>query len=390
MTTDTQEALAYLEQLQRHTYEHLGIEPDWATADYLEFQEAFIRRYYESQVRHRGTPFEVFREMALQELRGGPDTAISTYQDPAWYSLLVRMTKEIEEVLSGQNMKLDPAPLFGTLPTGRVNGMALKAPGLDHVIILIEDGLFGFANLAAKAVSRTFPFKGDSEGRLMFSVDPADWQQELAARPELPEKFLEVLLAYIVGGHPHLATSYLPEPNYDGIASALRDALELFVLGHEYGHLVSGHLNGDETKRAVIAGEDIDEITTNWNEEFEADVRGLEFMLAVMGKRGFDLSLSFWGAEFFFGCIEIVERAVSVIRTGEADIPLSTTHPPTEMRRQMLHLVLERSVPEESVIGPLQLAGRVSSVLEQLWRFCEPVLLDAHRKGVVLAPAWRQ
>jgi len=389
MTADTQKAFAYLEQLQRHTYDHLGIEPDWMSADHQKFEEEFIRQFYESQILDGSQSFEEFRKIALNGLRGSSDITISDYQDPAWYALIAGMVKEIEEALHERGIRLNPSPIFGSLPTGRVNGIALKVPEDDQIIILIEDGLFGFANLAAKVITRAFPFKGEDEGRLTFSTKDSDWQQELAAKPEISERFLEVLLAYILGGHPHLARPYLPEPNYDGISSVLRETMEIFVLCHEYGHIVSGHLNVDNTKKSMIADEDMDEIATSWQEEFEADIKGLDFMLEVMRKRGFDLSLSFWGVEFFFGCIDVVERAVSIIRTGDVNVQISATHPPTEMRREMLHSVLKNSVPKEYAAGPLELADLVKSILDHLWHVCEPVLQKAHRDGVMLAPAWR-
>lgn len=389
MVGERHKVLAYLEEIQRRTYEFLEIEPDWMSARRVAFNEEFLRRFYDSPIRRPSQTFEEFREWALKELQGCPEVPISAYQDPAWYSLLAGMAKEIEEVLAERNMGLNPSPIFGSLPTGRVNGVALKVPDTDQVIVLIEDGLFGFANLAAKAVARLFPFKGDEDGRLIFSTASSDWQLQFTAKPEVSERFLELILAYILGGHPHKAKAYLPDANYEVVSSVLCGSMELFVLGHEYGHFVCGHLNEGSTRKAMIGGEDSDKIATNWQQEFEADVRGLEYMLAVMGKRGFDLSLSFWGADFFFCCIDIVEKAVSTIRTGSSDVHLSSTHPPTNMRRELLHSVLKNSVPEEHAAGPLQLAGIVKSILDQLWLVCEPVLVRAHQDGVELAPAWR-
>ena len=390
MTDNKQTAFAYLEQLQRHTYNYLGIEPSWLSADYKEFQEKFIRQFYESQIRDGTQSFEEFRKDALNSLRDSSDVAVATYQDPLWYSLIADMVTKIEKVLQKQGIRLNPSPIFGSLPTGRVNGIALKVPEDEQIIILIEDGLFGFANLTAKAISRVFPFKGEDESHLTFSTENSDLQQEFVDKPEIPERFLEVLLAYILGGHPHMARPYLPEPNYDRISSMLRDSMELFVLCHEYGHWVSGHLKLDNTQKAMIANEDTNELVTSWQEEFEADIKGLEIMLEVMRGEGFDLALSYWGVEFFFGCIDVVERAISIIETGSVDVQISATHPPTEIRREMLRSVLKRSIPEEYAVAPLQLAGLVQLILDHLWHICEPVLQKAHRDGVMLAPAWRR
>ncbi|OYD64403.1 UNVERIFIED_ORG: hypothetical protein BDU10_7011 [Burkholderia sp. CF145] len=390
MSSENQAALNYLEHIQRNTYIALGIQPLWMLDGHADFVEKFAAQFYESSDVKNSMTLEEFRKGTRDSLFGSLSSPISSYQDPAFYFLLSHMTSEIEGILDEQKVEIYPRPIFGSLPTGRVNGVALRVPDSDQLIVLLEDGLFGFANLTAKAVSRVFPLKGEGDGRLTFSVGESDWKKEFAARPDVVERFVELLLAYLIGGHPHAARPYLPEPKYEGITSLLRDSMELFVLSHEYGHCISGHLDMGQTKKAMLGGEETDEVLTSWNQEIEADVAGLGIMLAVMRKRGFDLSLSFWGVDFFFGCIEIVERAVSILRTGRAEVPISSTHPPTELRREMMHRVLKNSVPEEHAAGPLQLAGIVASILNEFWLACEPVLQKVYEDRTELAPAWRQ
>lgn len=389
MNSARSSAQVYLERIQRSTYEALGKKPDWMSAEHRSFVEDFAKRFYESQVRSTGKSFEEFMKLSASTFGLEADPTLSQFQDPAWHSLLRNLTGQLDEVLVQRNLKMNPHPIFGSLPTGRVNGMAIRVPRSDELIVLIEEGLFGFFNLAAKAVSRAFPFTGTVDGKLQFSSAQEDLDRELVSKPEISERYTELILAYVVGGHPHMAKPYLPEPNYDGISALLRESTELFVVGHEYGHFLSGHLSQDATQKAKLGEEATDEIMTNWNQEFEADVRGLELMLAAMGQKGYDLSLSFWGADFFFGCIDTIERAVSIIQTGVVSPQHSTTHPPTLMRRQLLHQVLQNSVPEEHRQGPIQLAGIVQSVLERMWSACEPILQRAHERGVELAPAWR-
>ena len=112
-------------------------------------------------------------------------------------------------------------------------------------------------------------------------------------------------------------------------------------------------------------------------------------MLTAMMQRGYDISLSFWGASFFFSCIEIIERALSILRTGNHTQRVSETHPPSKMRRELLHEVLRQSIPEEHSSGAIQLSEVVDSVLNQYWIACEPILLSAYKEGIELAPAWQ-
>ena len=168
------------------------------------------------------------------------------------------MCSEIEKVIKDKNISLAQSPLFGTLPTGRVNGIVISVPQSKYFIILIEEGLFGFANLASKAITRAFPLKkSDKEGYATFSTEDADWMEEIDSNPDRAEKFAELLFAYLIGGDPHRSTPYLPEPQYDNLASAMRSAMELFVVGHEYGHIVSGHLSGGDTKKTLVGNKNL-------------------------------------------------------------------------------------------------------------------------------------
>jgi hypothetical protein len=53
--------------------------------------------------------------------------------------------------------------------------------------------------------------------------------------------------------------------------------MELFVLGHEYGHALSGHLTNQNAPRRLLGTTDADvtEGTWRWEQEDVADIVGL-------------------------------------------------------------------------------------------------------------------
>jgi hypothetical protein len=282
--------------------------------------------------------------------------------------------------------------LFGTLPTGRVNGMAIGIPNCAYCIILLEEGLFGFANLAAKAIVRAFPFHRGNGGDV-FRTDDESVKQQIAASPELPARFMDLLAAYLIGGTTRLARAYLPDRAHHRLSSVIRDGVELFVLGHEHGHCIAGHLDACRpTRRLAWTDNEMREIASNWRDELVADVHGVELMIGAMGNRGCDISLSYSGADFFFSCVEVIEKALSLLRSGtyanEEQIA-SKTHPPPAMRREKLREGLGKAIPEEHLRRALGLSDSLRKVLDIYWTYCEPILLDLHRKGIQLAPGWR-
>jgi hypothetical protein len=243
----------------------------------------------------------------------------------------------------------------------------------------------------SKAIAAAFPYKGQKADGMAFSADEQDIRRQLATIPEIRERFFDVLAAYVVAGHPHAARPYLPDPQVSLVASSLRSSMELFVLGHEYGHLLAGHLDDRNTCAAMLPDVDAKEIATSWKQELEADAIGLELMLCAQMKKGWDLALSFWGADFFFGCIDVVERAVGILRDGKEEMSLSPTHPPTALRRKTIRDLLRHSLKNEqsaAAEAAIQLSEIVHRIVDELWLAVRPVFLRMRADAVNPAGFW--
>jgi hypothetical protein len=389
-------AAAYLEELQRQVYSRLGTLPHhmrMSSDAQTGLQKDFLKRFYDQlHDTLSNSTYDEYESMILLYMKKATEACPSPFQDPWWYGLLMDMIHDIEGVLREMSETPRASYLFGSLPTGQVNAMAVQIPNNPYVLFLLEDGLFGFANLVCKAVAGVFPYRGTGEdGQASFGVSMAEIESAIAAKPDAIERFLEVLLAYIVEGNPHKARPYLPEPESAILAACLRESMEVFVLGHEFGHLIRGHIEAGRRKVALFGQTNAQQILTNWKDEFEADTTGLEILLRVQGKKGFDVSVSFWGADLFFGCIDVVEKAVQILARGrisEENEYLSETHPPTNVRRQMLRDVLRRSLPEDVASPAIVLADVVSHIMEVFWQKYEPIMHKMFSKGVKLSASW--
>ena len=388
MITQNPQTVAYLEQIQRTVYANLGITPTWLRENYQSRVREIANTYHKTKNLENGTtPDFIENQLSRTLLRNDMN---SKFQDPGWYFLLCSLTDDLNEVLYRTGVKNLPPHLFGSLPTGQVNGMALRVPQTKEFVILIEEGLFAYANLAAKALVMAFPLRDEGNGMMSMAISAEDARIELGKNPVPLEKFKELLLAYVIGGHPHFAKSYFSDSYFEQVASAFRNSFELFVIGHEYGHILAGHLTSNKTKKAMLADESEDEIATNWQNEFEADVRGLDLMLMAQQKNGLDLPLSFSGAVFFFKCVEIIEKAISIIQTGDVTASHSITHPPTQTRLEFLYTTINNSVPVEHTAETFQVAKAVEVTMDLMFGYCEPALKQAHDAGTEVAKAWRQ
>jgi predicted Zn-dependent protease len=140
---------------------------------------------------------------------------------------------------------------------------------------------------------------------------------------------------------------------------------------------------------ASLAGLEIEEVKRSWSQEFEADALGLSLMLAAMQKKGMDLSLSFWGADFFFSCIDILERGASVIRTGDENERHQSSHPDPQSRRENLRALISKQLPEQESKGPIELARTLEHIIEELWKRTKSTLRKHHDSGQRLSAIWR-
>ncbi|MFF3762557.1 hypothetical protein ACFYYR_00445 [Streptomyces sp. NPDC001922] len=273
-------------------------------------------------------------------------------------------------------------PTLGTLVTGEINAVTLLVPGSDAHLVVFEDQLLNFANLFSKAVALAMPFEGGDDGMLRFSVDMDEVHRHLRESPEALERFREVVFAYLLHGEPGSAPQYFASPQVSGLASILRNGLELFVLGHEYGHVLDGHLADGTASRRLLgtSGPDVAEATWSWEKEHIADLIGWNLSMSAMNEQRYDLALSHAGVELFFSAYEVLNRALSLLMRGTDTVGTSTTHPPASDRRELLRINLQQSVPEhaESAIG---LANGIQEIVDTMWKSTAPLVLEMHRGG---------
>ena len=312
------------------------------------------------------------------------------FENPDYYSLITSIASEVEESLELVGRSLHHSPLFGTLPSGRVNGIAVSVPDTPHRLVILEDGLFGFTNLMCKAVASAFPdTEPHQDGKLGFSADENDVMACLAANPEVTNRFFEALVAYVVMGHPHKAPPYVARRNAMHLGAVLRESMQLFVIGHEYGHIVSGHLDGGKVSKQMVADGKMNIVATNWMQEIEADAIGLEVLGNVRMRQGYDLPLSLWGADAFFGCVDVVERTVSILREGEISTRFSDSHPPTPLRREKIRQIISDNIDDEGKVEAiLQLSKSVEIVIESIWKSIQPAIEKMYADGIKPSPGW--
>jgi hypothetical protein len=153
----------------------------------------------------------------------------------------------------------------------------------------------------------------------------------------------------------------------------LLQAVELFSIGHEYGHHVLAHGLVDSTAVEEDA----------FDQEHSADIFGQTMcMLGELNEPVCNVyAMSGVGAVLILGSLDLVRRASAVLRTGVDNPPPREHHPP--FRDRIIHIGRLDAIAPENIRS--QLATRrlaFCEILEIIWVEVRPQILKLHHDGM--------
>ena len=165
---------------------------------------------------------------------------------------------------------------------------------------------------------------------------------------------------------PSISPQYLLNNRYQRIHYEFLNSMELFIAGHEYGHIISGHLNNNSFKRK-IKNVDIDVVKTNWEEEFEADSIGLNLLINSLDSSNFS-PFCYLGAELFFTLLDIDERVFTFFKSGiELEDSGSESHPPVNERKKYIRQYFNDGLKGDDKLAYLRFSSYLDEIITILW-----------------------
>jgi hypothetical protein len=320
------------------------------------------------------------------------DPRMSQLEDPVWFMQMSEICSDIQRVLPRLGLSCPEPPLFGSLDTGRINGLAMLGPRLAVPVIFVETGFFGFANLFAKIVAQCLPVERAADGHYQYATDQRAVLTHIESKVDVLAPLLEdVLIATVIYGHPHRAQQYDIDDRYFQLANIIRDAMEYFIIAHEYGHFIAGHLTRRVQRRAIgptIHGDAaVELVPQNWEDEFEADAIGQAITVqALYDKHEMHPSIINSGIELVFDAIGLIQEAQSILLYGRAIQPKSLTHPPFAERIRSIragYYKFVRSTPPE--VDPTDFSHQS---LQALWRHAQRRFVELHQTATRPTKEW--
>lgn len=293
------------------------------------------------------------------------------YENFETYNAISAISKDVEKISKKLKIKIKNKPVIGTLPTGQINATSIKVPNGGFVVCM-NVGTFGFINLMSKVLTSFIPLKDKVENETFaFSYKIDDINNSFEKNKEAINRFQDILLSYQHFGDPHEAEQYFIDPIQARLANIFTDMAEFFIVSHEYAHIMLGHFENSQCEREIIGNNEIDMLYNNWQEEFSAD--HLATILTInygLKKRKLDFFNSYSGIDFFFTCVDILEKANNV---GE-----NKSHPPAIERRDFL---IDVGLPKlgfdkKGIENIKEYCHTHRYIMDKCWKLTEPNFIN--------------
>lgn len=295
-------------------------------------------------------------------------------------------------------------PLFALTNVGHVNARTIRAPNTGDHIVLVDEELLEFLHLFSGSLALAMPVRQQAAGKdFVFSTNSADIRAHLRQDTDALIRFVDLVLSYVMAGRvSHAGPRALPTAS-QGFASRLDQAAEIFVLAHEYVHVLEGHLSDGRRDVTGVDGARVSQSLWSLTMEGVADLFGLDLTLKVLGKSGDAVFAYFgyWGAELFLYANEVLLKAISTLRSGHEIDGLHPherhQHATFNFRWKALEFMardqLRKAVRDEAELERRWAAvsaglHAIHNTMTELWNMTAPLLRISHARGARPSRVW--
>jgi tetratricopeptide (TPR) repeat protein len=262
-------------------------------------------------------------------------TRQSAYSNPLLDWVKNDVERRVRSEVAELGLPLSSVPTIAALPVGFLNARVLKVPNTNEPLIILNDEVFRFPFGICMTVSQAINFRADDQHKLHVLTDADQIAKNIDAHPEIVRTFEFNILNYL-----HRAPHVLNEPlSYETDADYVRsrlvldlaEAIEDFVLAHEYSHVILGHSFYGERSEDFVGPTSgtvsVHQKVYSWRQEFEADAMGFVIMDAILKHDAVERSGD-WRADpfyplylsapsFFFMSMGLLEQDESILETGK-------------------------------------------------------------------------
>lgn len=265
-------------------------------------------------------------------------------EDPAFFVIVKECISDVHKIAAEMGYAAASEISYGTLPTDDVNGMAIRPPQGEGVVVVLNHGLILALMEMATAIASFFPFKPSTVPKAF------EFDRNFAELNRRFDENLEGHLAFVgaacslIGLRVSVGSSDPIPSNSDPWRAArellglvLSDHSNMFVVAHEYAHVALNHL-ATNTVRHTIGNIQVEKVQRSWQQESDADGLGSAIVALHALKSGNPFAMTLAGTEFFLLCVDLLEKLLGIDH--------SPSHPPALRRRDRIRKNFESTYPD--------------------------------------------
>lgn len=364
-----QKVLKYLEEIQIECLKHrFG---DTYESDFFKLQEQKLNSF-EIDEPFLSHPTNTQEEQDFLSLKIEEQKTLLTqtkFENVTTFTILQTLFEDIEKTAKRIGLETKTRPTIGTALSKEYNAFAEKVPETNEHIIVFEGEIFTLCNMLAKLIALCLPDFKIVDNHVSFNLSIDRIENHIKTNKLLQERFADLVYNIIFLGQPNKTQQYYIPEIFLKLNYELLSSIELFIVGHEYGHIYYEHLNDGNIvkhpRRDKIRYSE--RIRPNWIMEYEADTIGLILLLNTINKDSL-YPFCLLGPELFFTFLDIEERAINLYKKGiEKRSFGSNSHPPNVERRKRIREQIEIALPKQFLESYKDLSGFLENAIECLW-----------------------
>lgn len=324
--------------------------------------------------------FEEELKKATEYYEGLISELPTKYQELSSFGTAHHLLDEIMKAAPIVGYQIPMKPIIGTVSTDSINAGAFTLENGEPIIIIQEDFL-SFIHLLVKIFVQCLPLgdKGET-GSIVFRRE--EILKTIKEKPEILHRFKDFLKGYLEGSPRKSEQYFLPKDSKYILCTYLMMSAELFMVGHEIGHIIKHHK--DSKLKFWCFNEECStsyEDSRRAEKEFEADKVGLHLSMQAMANNGFQVDFCFIGIECFFIVNDIALKAKQIQENGNEDISGEfRSYPTNTLRRDKIREELKTITPPEELLNATCLPDVIDETMSYLWENSKEIFYQEYER----------
>lgn len=269
-----------------------------------------------------------------------------------------KILKDIYDKFSSlnPNYNLDDKLYLGTILSDQISAGTTYESDIDALFILFDGELINLALQLSKLIAQSVPLS-ERVPHIIMPIDFEELKKNIVDNDTIRGRIIGSIY-FSLHRKPKQFTRYLLDNELQNTVSAmLIESMEYFIFSHEVGHYLNGDLMPNKNK---LPHEE--QLKKNWDDEFMADLFGLNKIVELHKSNGNLLSLL--GPEIFFNFLILREKY-------DKRIENSKSHPPATQRLNNYRIFLTNFLDEDEI----NVLVNYQDLIDHLFKYYEFVVV---------------